>query len=65
MVGTWSNLYNFLSLVFKLAAAEIEAKWWKGNLHTHSHWSDGDDYPEQAFYMIGEIEEAKKKADEI
>ena len=20
--------------------------WWKGNLHTHSLWSDGDDYPE-------------------
>ncbi|MBT3696935.1 MAG: F0F1 ATP synthase subunit beta [Gammaproteobacteria bacterium] len=26
---------------------------------------DYDDLPEQAFYMIGEIEEAKKKADEI
>ena len=37
----------FLPLVFKLAAAEVEAKWWKGNLHTHSQWSDGDDYPEQ------------------
>jgi hypothetical protein len=23
-----------------------EARWWKGNLHTHSLWSDGDDYPE-------------------
>ncbi len=22
------------------------APWWKGNLHTHSYWSDGDDYPE-------------------
>ena len=22
------------------------AKWWKGNLHTHSLWSDGDDFPE-------------------
>lgn len=22
------------------------AKWWKGNLHTHTLWSDGDDYPE-------------------
>jgi hypothetical protein len=22
------------------------ARWWKGNLHTHSLWSDGDDYPE-------------------
>ena len=26
---------------------------------------DYDDLPEQAFYMIGEIEEAKQKADEI
>jgi hypothetical protein len=23
-----------------------QAQWWKGNLHTHSLWSDGDDYPE-------------------
>ncbi len=22
------------------------ARWYKGNLHTHSHWSDGDDYLE-------------------
>lgn len=22
------------------------SRWWKGNLHTHSLWSDGDDYPE-------------------
>ena len=21
-------------------------RWWKGNLHDHTHWSDGDDYPE-------------------
>ena len=21
-------------------------EWWKGNLHTHTLWSDGDDYPE-------------------
>jgi F-type H+-transporting ATPase subunit beta len=26
---------------------------------------DYDDLPEQAFYMIGEIKEAKKKADEL
>lgn len=26
------------------------ANWWKGNLHTHSLWSDGADYPE----MIGD-----------
>jgi hypothetical protein len=29
-----------------LHAADPAARWWKGNLHTHSHWSDGDDYPE-------------------
>jgi len=29
-----------------LAAAEAEPRWFKGNLHTHSLWSDGDDYPE-------------------
>jgi hypothetical protein len=23
-----------------------EPRWWKGNLHTHTLWSDGDDYPE-------------------
>jgi hypothetical protein len=22
--------------------------WWKGNLHTHSLWSDGDDFPEMS-----------------
>ena len=23
-----------------------EWRWWKGNLHTHTFWSDGDDFPE-------------------
>jgi hypothetical protein len=27
-------------------AAPTAAVWFKGNLHTHSLWSDGDDYPE-------------------
>jgi hypothetical protein len=27
-------------------AAEANPRWWKGNLHTHTLWSDGDDYPE-------------------
>jgi hypothetical protein len=22
------------------------ARWWRGNMHTHSFWSDGDDFPE-------------------
>lgn len=26
--------------------AEAPARWWKGNLHTHTLWSDGDDFPE-------------------
>jgi hypothetical protein len=29
-----------------LTAADAEPRWFKGNLHTHSLWSDGDDYPE-------------------
>ena len=31
-------------MVCKAGAAE--PRWWKGNLHTHSLWSDGDDFPE-------------------
>ena len=27
-------------------AQGAEAKWWKGNLHTHTLWSDGDDFPD-------------------
>ncbi|MCX6611813.1 MAG: hypothetical protein NTW74_13285 [Acidobacteria bacterium] len=23
-----------------------EERWWRGNLHTHSFWSDGDEFPE-------------------
>lgn len=26
--------------------AEPEKRWWKGNIHTHSFWSDGNDFPE-------------------
>lgn len=36
-----------LSLIpLVVSAADAPALWWKGNLHTHSLWSDGDDYPE-------------------
>ncbi|MEY2407880.1 MAG: hypothetical protein QOF48_550 [Verrucomicrobiota bacterium] len=35
---------------FPTRAAQTPAReplhWWKGNLHTHSLWSDGDDFPE-------------------
>lgn len=30
---------------FKLESDE-QLSWYKGNMHTHSHWSDGDDYLE-------------------
>lgn len=38
----------FFASPFLLLAApqQSELRWWKGNLHTHSLWSDGDDYPE-------------------
>lgn len=43
------------------AAPAAEARWYKGNLHTHSLWSDGDDYPEmiadwykrQGYHFLG------------
>jgi hypothetical protein len=42
-----------LSLAISLAlsccafsADESAPRWWKGNIHTHTLWSDGDDYPE-------------------
>lgn len=27
-------------------SSEAPVRYWKGNLHTHSFWSDGDDFPE-------------------
>ncbi|MHA3770601.1 hypothetical protein ACXR0O_03575 [Verrucomicrobiota bacterium sgz303538] len=36
----------FALVTSSFAAEEQPARWWKGNLHTHSLWSDGDDYPE-------------------
>ena len=38
-----------LAIVLSACASgpEVEtARWWKGNLHTHSLWSDGTDFPE-------------------
>ncbi|HET6409822.1 MAG TPA: hypothetical protein VFG14_18170 [Chthoniobacteraceae bacterium] len=39
-------LLALFALCLNTSAAEPEPRWWKGNLHTHSLWSDGDDYPE-------------------
>ena len=33
----------------RLLSADTPSRWYRGNIHTHSLWSDGDDYPE----MIG------------
>ena len=43
------------------AAGRAQPQWFKGNLHTHSLWSDGDDYPEmiadwykrQGYHFLG------------
>ncbi|MBL6764990.1 MAG: hypothetical protein ISQ14_08535 [Verrucomicrobiae bacterium] len=35
-----------VALVFATDCLQGETQWWKGNLHTHSLWSDGDDFPE-------------------
>jgi hypothetical protein len=32
-----------LSIIFSCCSQNI---WYKGNLHTHSYWSDGDEFPE-------------------
>ncbi len=45
-------LLSLLVLCPALSAQEFELKadgqsrWYKGNMHTHTLWSDGDDYPE-------------------
>jgi hypothetical protein len=40
------SLWAATLLALTASAGAAEQRWWKGNLHTHSHWSDGDDYPE-------------------
>lgn len=39
------GLVLFLPVAYVLAQS-APLLWWKGNLHTHTFWSDGDDYPE-------------------
>ena len=43
-----------LLLCLSAASPCQEARWWKGNLHTHSLWSDGDDFPEQIAHWYRE-----------
>ena len=55
LLSSVSNIILLFILFIHLnisSAAEISeqtkpnSRWWKGNLHTHSFWSDGDDFPE-------------------
>ncbi|MBW3628776.1 MAG: hypothetical protein KY464_05695 [Gemmatimonadetes bacterium] len=46
---SWLGVLVILLLLSgaRLAAQQPTApRWWKGNLHTHSLWSDGDEFPE-------------------
>ena len=45
---TWKRLAALAvgTIVLFGCGTESGARWWKGNLHTHSLWSDGDEYPE-------------------
>lgn len=38
--------FFLLVLIYCLSISAYGQNWYKGNLHTHSLWSDGDDYPE-------------------
>jgi hypothetical protein len=49
MKSTSPIIAVLLLIVFLTGCAEKdkqERKWYKGNLHTHSYWSDGDEFPE-------------------
>jgi hypothetical protein len=35
-----------LGMSMFVVLAQPAPRWWKGNLHTHTLWSDGDDFPE-------------------
>lgn len=40
-------LFAIIVVVMMISCSEKpELRWYKGNLHTHSYWSDGDGYPE-------------------
>ncbi len=42
--------FSFISLLLGVASCSAqkntEKQWYKGNLHAHSYWSDGDEFPE-------------------
>lgn len=42
----FSVLVHFMASCASSKINSNGANWYKGNLHTHSYWSDGDNYPE-------------------
>ncbi|MBI1386814.1 MAG: histidinol-phosphatase [bacterium] len=46
MIGKLARVCLCVGMAALFAAASHGDEWWKGNTHTHSMWSDGDDYPE-------------------
>lgn len=50
--GTWITPFIVMAIITwlgqqpSLGQSPASTQWWKGNLHTHSLWSDGDDFPE-------------------
>ncbi|MCB0599818.1 MAG: hypothetical protein KDC28_01270 [Saprospiraceae bacterium] len=45
--ATYLFFLGMVILCFSCQKVESDSShWYKGNLHTHSYWSDGDDYPE-------------------
>jgi len=43
----WSLLLIFMVAgQAAFAGEQAGPRWWKGNLHSHTFWSDGDDFPE-------------------
>jgi hypothetical protein len=48
VVESWffCRLLVGVTACFSLCVSAAELRWWKGNTHTHSLWSDGDQYPE-------------------
>lgn len=40
-------LFAVVTVGFTGCSGTTAGRWYKGNLHTHSFWSDGDDFPER------------------
>jgi hypothetical protein len=44
LCASFGNLYDGFDITDMGQKSGL--KWYKGNTHTHSYWSDGDDFPE-------------------